>query len=1077
MSPARKEQNYKLLAALLRTRKKRLVTVAATIAVALTMTAQTGAQAMEQAKQTVLYVGAPAVSEPTAREAGATSQTVAAGASPQTLVALGYSPRAVHEYAVRRALASVAAPPPPQDASITAQAALEAGNTYMAQSGRQLQAQDAQQNAGGGKGEIASMDPMRPQLGDGTVAPPQAIGAPPEKPSNTPGRNSENASSGGGSPSDPYSPHATQDIANVQAPPSTRDTATGTPDGATPVPHAMSGNADRSLKLLAEPTSGPGGANTSGTKDTGGPSMTGPIAAQEQVPTDLSGGRTPSMASPKPTTVAQADPTQSATPQPSEPQASEPQASEPQASEPQASEPQASEPQTTAGQDLAVAPAPPDASTSTDHGNADNSSGGAPYNNANQGNAGEQQAAVTPPESQSSPSPAPTESNGNGAGPSQGNDAGNPFALTPPPADTGQPGESSSGGDNQDQTVSNNQEQAGNQDAGKYAKQGDGEASKGDHHGRHSSDSGDQANGGGSKLAATPSHDDTHPGTPNSGGDANTKPPADTTASGPDAATQEPTTDPGNASKPEDTKPSADSNHTTQTDQGGDTSHPQGPSLTTGGDAPPEIAPGASSHDSQAPPATSNGDPGPKPHHEKTTPNAPASDQAGRGMSQGPSLTTGADAPPAVAPGAKPHGATPSPKDPSPQPAPHHDSGSSDQHHPNQRPGKGQSGHPTTKPSPHHDGGVGPEHGSHDSRPSRPAGSASRPSDHKPTAAPGGGVPSRGNHTQRRPAAHRSYKPNAAGPQGAAKEPQFVVETAPATLTRVQTVAKRIGGHGRRLLSTVTKPAVHKTKVRIVSGSTGTKLQRKDAAGWKDIWAGAAKPVDSLKLAVVAGVTPPEGFHLSPQDRAWAERELASWSEKNSAPSTPPGSLPSPVEAATVVKPPTSSSREAKTGSRPKNNPSPPVDTAPVGDTRPAPANKDRTAKLPAMAQTRPQPARVPSPKPTEAQRQVSVDPRQRSKPVASVPDYNAAQPIGNPHVPTSPPAPSPTPAPAPVPAPVQPAASPAPAPTPSTAPAPATASRTAPPAPPAAAPAPAAPRVSPNTTAPGAAGGKGGGA
>lgn len=152
--------------ALLRTGTKRSVFAAALLVVALTLVAETDARALEEAGETVLYVGAPAVSVPTAREAGVVAHSYKDEASPAVLAALGHDPVGGSDPLVEEALASVTALPGEPDV-VTADEAEDAGRVFLAQTDEGTD----EPGAPGGMREYASGGPVRPELGDGEGTP------------------------------------------------------------------------------------------------------------------------------------------------------------------------------------------------------------------------------------------------------------------------------------------------------------------------------------------------------------------------------------------------------------------------------------------------------------------------------------------------------------------------------------------------------------------------------------------------------------------------------------------------------------------------------------------------------------------------------------------------------------------------------------------------------------------------------------------------------------------------------------------------------------------------------------------
>src|SRR5215207_2329516 len=152
MSTNTREQSYEVVLALLRTEDARALLAAALIVVTLTLTVHTKARALDETGRAVLYVGAPSVSVSSARDSGAISRSYAGTAPPETLLALGFSGESAERYVIDRALASVTEQPADPDETITAQAALEAGAVYLAQTGTRRPGEAGP----GSEGELAS---------------------------------------------------------------------------------------------------------------------------------------------------------------------------------------------------------------------------------------------------------------------------------------------------------------------------------------------------------------------------------------------------------------------------------------------------------------------------------------------------------------------------------------------------------------------------------------------------------------------------------------------------------------------------------------------------------------------------------------------------------------------------------------------------------------------------------------------------------------------------------------------------------------------------------------------------------
>ena len=149
----------------------RLGTYQARLAAALMVVAgcllyQTGAQALEQSSREVLYLDAPSVSIQRAEKAGGVAQDYTALDSGVNENALTWVGEAAPPEDARRALASIIARPERPAGGISYDEAVSAGNTMVAQIGG-----DSPAGGGSASGELASVDPVRPKLGDGTRAP------------------------------------------------------------------------------------------------------------------------------------------------------------------------------------------------------------------------------------------------------------------------------------------------------------------------------------------------------------------------------------------------------------------------------------------------------------------------------------------------------------------------------------------------------------------------------------------------------------------------------------------------------------------------------------------------------------------------------------------------------------------------------------------------------------------------------------------------------------------------------------------------------------------------------------------
>jgi hypothetical protein len=275
MNTKTREQSREVVLALLRAGDARALLAAALIVVTLALTAQTGAGALEDTGRTVLYVGAPSVSVSSAREAGAISRSYAETASLETLLALGFSEESASRYALERALASVTDQPADPDETITAQAALEAGAVYLAQTGTR----PPEEADHGSEGELASAGPVRPELGDGTVALAEDLPADDTSTKKLPV--ASNAGDGG-------------DLAYAGGPPDTPVAAypgTSEDDPATLYPWDPTSGGEEPLELVSSFPTGTSAGGDFPEEELPAELETGPISAEEQVPTTLAGGQ------------------------------------------------------------------------------------------------------------------------------------------------------------------------------------------------------------------------------------------------------------------------------------------------------------------------------------------------------------------------------------------------------------------------------------------------------------------------------------------------------------------------------------------------------------------------------------------------------------------------------------------------------------------------------------------------------------------------------------------------------------------------------------------------------------------
>ena len=272
MSTKTREQSREVVLALLRTEDARALLAAALIVVTLTLTVHTKAGAVEEARRAVLFVGAPSVTVSSAREAGAISRSYAETASLESLLALGFSEERANRYVVDRALASVTEQPADRDETITAQAALEAGAIYLAQTG----ARPPGEAGPGSEGELASAGPVRPELGDGTVAP--AEDPPADDTSTKDLAVASDAGDGG-------------DLAHAGGPPDSPVAAYPGSSSDDPAALYPTSGGEEPLELISSFAPDTDAGEDFPEEDPPAEFETGPISAKEQVPTTLAGGQ------------------------------------------------------------------------------------------------------------------------------------------------------------------------------------------------------------------------------------------------------------------------------------------------------------------------------------------------------------------------------------------------------------------------------------------------------------------------------------------------------------------------------------------------------------------------------------------------------------------------------------------------------------------------------------------------------------------------------------------------------------------------------------------------------------------
>lgn len=128
---------------------------------------QTGAEALEQSSKEVLYLDAPSVSVPQAQNAGETARGYAGSDSKVDDAVLAWVDVKPMPQEASKAFASITDPSGQPPGGVSYDAALAAGDTMVAQIGGDTPAGEGR---GGQDDELASADPVRPKLGDGTKA-------------------------------------------------------------------------------------------------------------------------------------------------------------------------------------------------------------------------------------------------------------------------------------------------------------------------------------------------------------------------------------------------------------------------------------------------------------------------------------------------------------------------------------------------------------------------------------------------------------------------------------------------------------------------------------------------------------------------------------------------------------------------------------------------------------------------------------------------------------------------------------------------------------------------------------------
>lgn len=241
-------------AALFRVRTYRARMAAALMIVAGSLLYQTGAEALEQSSKQVLYLDAPTVSVPQAEKAGETARGYAGPDSNVDDAVLAWVDVKPVPLEARKAFASITVPSGPPPGGVSYDDAVAAGDDMVAQLGG-----DSPTGGEGEDEELASADPIRPKLGDGT----KATDAPaPDATEPSPG-------TGGGSQQPEYAAADTPAPSDLGLPVPMAEQYALEPSGGRPP--ASSGD-----ELAAAPEEGSEVPEDS----TGGNSATGPISGE-----------------------------------------------------------------------------------------------------------------------------------------------------------------------------------------------------------------------------------------------------------------------------------------------------------------------------------------------------------------------------------------------------------------------------------------------------------------------------------------------------------------------------------------------------------------------------------------------------------------------------------------------------------------------------------------------------------------------------------------------------------------------------------------------------------------------------
>lgn len=319
--------------ALFRVGTRRARVAAALMIVAGSLLYQTGAEALQESSKKILYLDAPSVSVPEAEKAGETARGYAGSDSNVDDAVLAWVDVKPVPREARKAFASITEPSGQPPGGVAYDDAVAAGDVMVAQLGGDFPAGNEE-----GDEELASSDPVRPALGDGT----KAADAPAPNSPRPNGAEQPPAQTGPGPDQPEYAAADTPVPSDLKMPaPMAEDYA---PEPSAGQPPDSSGD-----ELAAAPQEASEGAEEA----TGGNSATGPISddySPQVGPEDNTesgasdtGDSAPQNDETSPTIVVPSSPESGGEPEHEYAGSAEGSGAEPETSKPESSEPQSPE--------------------------------------------------------------------------------------------------------------------------------------------------------------------------------------------------------------------------------------------------------------------------------------------------------------------------------------------------------------------------------------------------------------------------------------------------------------------------------------------------------------------------------------------------------------------------------------------------------------------------------------------------------------------------------------------------------------------------------------------------------------